>query len=687
MDIKLLKAIKKQRKITNKELAEKSGVALGTVNKILSGNTDLKVQTYNKLKSALEGEDNYYNDGVVRVACCNIELKIASPIENARAICDKISWASIKSANLIVFPEVTLTGITAKDLFLQRTLLVGVEEALYTIKNFSEKVGALIIVGTPLLVEGNLYNTAVCFCKGKIIGVTPKTNLTVEEHRYFATFDGVKTIKLCGEQTSFGSVVYKNLLMPQMKVGVEISTDLLSLTPPSSILCNAGANIIVNLSATAEMVGRAEVRLSQVLSQSYRGTCAYILTDTGRGESTTDSVWGGHKIITENGKLIAESKPLEFKDIIAEVDLELIENKRIKNNFKTSKGEEVNFELEILGESRRVYSKTPFIPENKKQFNIRAEQILSMQAEGLAKRVKHTNSKTLILGISGGLDSALAMLVCVRACKLLNKNLKDIIAVTMPCFGTSERTYNNAVDLTEGLGLTLKKVDIKNSVLSHFADIEHDPEDKSVTYENAQARERTQVLMDLANKEWGMVVGTGDLSELALGWATYNGDHMSNYGVNGSIPKTLVKALVLYEAERFGGKVGKCLKDIVDTPVSPELIPAEKGVIKQKTEDLVGPYLLHDFFLYHFLSSGFSPRKIYNMALRTFKGEFDGATIHKWLVNFVRRFFAMQFKRSCLPDGVSVGSVGLSPRGGYFMPSDATSKLWLEEIEKINIEQ
>lgn len=685
MDIKLLKSIKRQRKITNKELAEKSGVALGTLNRILSGNTSVKLETYNKLKNALESDTNCFNEGTVKVACCNIEVKVGSPLENANLICEKIEKVVSKGVNLIVFPEMTLVGVTAKDLLFQRQLLIGVENALYKIKTLSEKVEALIFVGTPLVVEGNLYNTAVCFCKGKIIGVTPKINLSSEEQRYFSTWDGVKTVRVCGEACQMGSLVYANERFPLMKVGVEISNDLVSLIPPSSLLCGQGANLIVNLSATNEIVKRAENRLLQVLSQSYRGTCAYILTDTGRGESTTDSVWGGHKIIAENGKLIAESKPLEFKDIIAEVDLELLENKRLKNNFKTNGGF-VNFELEVLGSSERKYSKTPFIPEDKKQFNIRAEQILNMQAEGLAKRVKHTNSKTLVLGISGGLDSALAMLVCVRACAKLNKNLKDIIAVTMPCFGTSDRTYNNAVDLTEGLGLTLKKVDIKSSVLSHFADIEHDPQDKSVTYENAQARERTQVLMDLANKEWGMVVGTGDLSELALGWATYNGDHMSNYGVNGSIPKTLVKALVLYEADRFGGKVGKCLKDIVDTPVSPELIPTQNGQIKQKTEDLVGPYLLHDFFLYHFLSSGFSPRKIYNMALRSFKGEFDGATIHKWLVNFVRRFFAMQFKRSCLPDGVSVGSVGLSPRGGYFMPSDATSKLWLDEIESINIE-
>jgi len=682
-DIKLLKTIKQEKKITNKQIAEKSGVPLGTINKIFSGSASVKVETYNKIKLALLDKDLNSSDGTVRVACANINLKIASPIENAGLICKKSAELALNGANIIVFPEMVLTGASCGDLLFQRELIFGVESAITQIKDFSENLNALIFVGSPLVIGGKLYNTAICFCKGKIIGVIPKTNLSIDERRYFVSADCAKKIILCGQETDFGSLVLSNTLMPLLKIGVELSGDLLAPIPPSSRLCEQGANLIINLSATPEIVGRDNLRANLVSSQSYRGICAYVLVDTSLGESTTDNVWGGHKIVAEYGKIIAESKPFENEQILAEIDLEYIENKRIKSSLNTTQATLVPFELEISGSSKRVYSKTPFIPTDKQEFKSRAELILTMQAEGLAKRVAHTNSKTLVLGISGGLDSALAMLVCVRAFKKLGKNLKEIIAVTMPCFGTSQRTYQNAVGLTEGLGLTLKKVEIGDSVLSHFKDIGHNPEEHDTAYENAQARERTQVLMDIANKEWGLVVGTGDLSELALGWATYNGDHMSNYGVNGSIPKTLVKALVLYEANKIGGKVRQYLKDIVDTPVSPELIPTEQGNIKQKTEDLVGPYILHDFFLYHFLSSGFSPKKIYAIACRTFEKEFDEQTIKKWLTNFVRRFFAMQFKRSCLPDGVGVGSIGLSPRSAYKMPSDATSKLWLDEIETL----
>ncbi len=683
-DINYLKTIKKEKKFTNLQIAEKSGIPLGTVNKIFSGNTSVKVQTYNKLKNVLEQNDNGVSNGTVGVALCNIDLAIASPLQNAEKICQKTTEYALKGASVIAFPEMALTGTTVGDLLYQRRLHDGVLSALEYIVNYSKNINALILVGAPLIVGGQQYSVAVCFCKGKILGVTPKTNLSEEQRRYFSVLDKTKKITLCGQETVFGSVVYKNTLMPSLKVGVELSEDLILPISPSSNLCMQGANLIVNLSATPEIVGRQEIRLSSALSQSYRGICAYMLVDTGKGESTTDSVWGGHKLVAENGKLIAESKPFAYQDLFSQVDLEYIENKRLKEGFVCKEEDEVEFDLTVGG-MERVYSKTPFIPTDKKDFEKRAELILTMQAEGLIKRVEHTNSKTLVLGISGGLDSALAMMVCVRAFKKLKRNLKDIIAVTMPCFGTSDRTYQNAVGLTNGLGLTLKKVEITKSVLSHFEDIGHNPQEHNTTFENAQARERTQVLMDIANKEWGLVVGTGDLSELALGWATYNGDHMSNYGVNGSIPKTLVKALVLYEADKLGGQVGKHLKDIVDTPVSPELIPTEQGKIKQKTEDLVGPYILHDFFLYHFLSSGFTPVKIYKIACQTFKGEFDEQTVYKWIVNFVKRFFAMQFKRSCLPDGVGVGSVGLSPRNGYKMPSDANCKLWLDQLEKEKI--
>ncbi|HBF44901.1 MAG TPA: NAD(+) synthase, partial [Clostridiales bacterium] len=467
----------------------------------------------------------------------------------------------------------------------------------------------------------------------------------------------------------------------------EICEDLWVAIPPSTVQALNGATICCNLSASDEVIGKAEYRRQIVSTQSAKNLCAYVYSDACYGESTTDLVFAGHNIIAENGKILNQTELFSGKDAIAEVDVEFLEHERsrfFKYSFNVPKCDEVEFDLKTSNFApERKYDKTPFVPTDKERLAERAEFILTMQSNGLKRRLEHTHCKHAVIGISGGLDSALALLVTVRACKLLGKDPKDILAVTMPCFGTTTRTKNNAIKLTELLGVTLKEVDIKESVLKHFLDIGQDESVTDVTYENCQARERTQVLFDIANKNGGIVIGTGDLSELALGWATYNGDHMSSYAVNVSIPKTLVRHLVAYEAQKYGKEIGNVLTDILLTPVSPELIPAENDKIKQKTEDLVGPYILHDFFLYYFLRAGFSPKKIFEIALDTFKDEFDAKTILKWLEIFIKRFFSQQFKRSCIPDGVKVGTVTLSPRGDWRMPSDANATVWLDSLAEL----
>ncbi len=693
-DINYLKTIKRQKKITNQKLAEMTEIPLGTLNKILSGETELKLKTYEKIKKCLtDSEKSSCDFGMVKVGAINFDIKLASVNENLKRIKEKLLTCVAQGVSVAVFSELSLTGYTLSDLFYQNELLAKTVKALEELKAFSFEVPVLFFVGAPLKFEGKIYNCSVCFCNGKILGINakkfvPDYNEFYETRVFCPCPDENKRVEFLGEEVLFGNkIIYKNSLMPAMKIGVEICEDLWVAFPPSTMQAINGATISVNLSASNEVVGKAEYRKQLISSQSSKNVCCYIYSDACFGESTTDLVFAGHNFVAENGKILAETQLFKGEDAIAEIDLDYLEYERskfFKYDFSIPKCEIVEFELQTQNfVSERVYSKTPFIPSDKENLNKRAELILNMQSYALKRRIDHIRPKCAVIGISGGLDSALALLVTVRAFKLCGKDTKDILAVTMPCFGTTTRTKNNAIKLTELLGVTLKEVDIRPAVLQHFKDIEQDEKVTDVTYENSQARERTQVLFDIANKKGGIVIGTGDLSELALGWATYNGDHMSSYSVNCSVPKTLVRHLVEYEAKKYGKEICGVLTDILLTPVSPELIPAENDNIKQKTEDLVGPYVLHDFFLYYFVRTGFSPKKIYNIAVRTFKDEFSSDTILKWLEIFVKRFFNQQFKRSCVPDGVKVGTVSLSPRGDWRMPSDAYSDIWLDEISEL----
>ena len=552
-----------------------------------------------------------------------------------------------------------------------------------------------MIVGVPLIFSSKLFNCAAVLSNGKILGIVPKTFMPnyneFYEQRQFSS--GVlagkdATLNICGMTAPFGTeLIFAHNEMPEYTFGVEICEDLWAAAPPSERLCRGGANIILNPSASNEVIGKAEYRASLISSTSARLLCGYIYSSSGSGESTQDLVYSGHCLICENGTTLAESAPFEEKELtVTEIDLEKLAGERHKNtSFEPLSGfKTVTFEQkQITTEITRNIAKNPFVPTDNNDINNRAESILRIQSYGLKKRLAHTRSKTAVIGISGGLDSTLALLVAVRAMKLLDRPLSDIVAVTMPCFGTTNRTRSNSEKLCYLLGVTFKEVNITNAVNQHFSDIGQSPDCLDVTYENSQARERTQVLMDIANKSGGIVIGTGDLSELALGWATYNGDHMSMYAVNSSVPKTLVRYIIRHEAEGAGNALKEVLLDILDTPVSPELLPAdENGEISQKTEDLVGPYELHDFFLYHILRNGESPKKIYRLALIAFNGDYDKETVKHWLTVFIRRFFSQQFKRSCLPDGPKVGSVTLSPRGDWRMPSDASAESWLKELEK-----
>lgn len=694
IDLNYLKAIKKQKKITNKQLSESCGIPLGTLNKILSGETELKLSAYEKIKNSLTGKSEAKCDlGMVKVGAFNFDIKLASIGENVKRIKEKLSFCVSSGVSVAVFSELSLTGYTLSDLFYQSELLQKCESALKELKEFSCDLPVVFFVGAPLKFDGKIYNCSVCFCNGKILGINakkfvPDYNEFYETRVFCPCPEENKIVDFLGEKVLFGNkIIYKNKLMPSMKIGVEICEDLWVAFPPSTMHAINGATISLNLSASNEVVGKADYRKQLICTQSAKNVCCYVYSDACFGESTTDLVFAGHNLVVENGKVLAESKLFKGEDAVAEVDLDYLEYERskfFKYDFSVPKCDVVEFELLAQNfVSERIYPKTPFVPSDKEHLNKRAELILDMQSYALKRRLEHIRPKSAVIGISGGLDSALALLVTVRAFKLCGKSTKDILAVTMPCFGTTTRTKNNAVKLTELLGVTLKEVDIRPAVLQHFKDIGQDESVTDVTYENSQARERTQVLFDIANKTGGIVIGTGDLSELALGWATYNGDHMSSYSVNCSVPKTLVRHLVEYEAKRYGKEICAVLTDILLTPVSPELIPAENDKIKQKTEDLVGPYVLHDFFLYYFVRAGFSPKKIYGIALRTFKDEFSPQTVLKWLEIFVKRFFSQQFKRSCVPDGVKVGTVSLSPRGDWRMPSDAYCDVWLQEINEL----
>ena len=614
--------------------------------------------------------------------------------KNVDAVISAVKKAEEKGVNVLVFPELFLTGYTISDLFYQPILLDRVENAIDELRYFSETSETLFVVGAPIRKDGKIYNCAVVFFGGEILGVVPKTyipnyNEFYERRQFSPAPDENSAVILSGKEIPFGkNLIFENENFKDEKIAAEICEDLWAVNSPSNAHAVNGATLILNLSASDELIGKAEYRRSLVSMQSAKTVSAYVYCDAGDGESSTDMVFAGHNVIAENGKILKESRLFQNELIYADVDIGYIsyERQRLFNYITPGIGkyQTVKFKGGFVGENfNRKYGRTPFVPQEKTELKNRIDLILGIQSQGLKTRVEKINCKTLVVGLSGGLDSTLAILVAVRAIDALKRPRKDIIAVTMPCFGTTSRTKNNSVLLAESLGVTLKEINITDSVRSHFKDIGQDESVTDVTYENSQARERTQVLMDVANKTGGIVIGTGDLSELALGWATYNGDHMSMYGVNASVPKTLVRFIVGSVADEVGGETGRVLKDILATPVSPELIPAVDGEISQKTEDIVGPYELHDFYLYYFLRAGFAPSKIFEAAKRTFYGAYDEKTIYKWLEIFIKRFFAQQFKRSCLPDGVKVGSVSLSPRGDWRMPSDASVALWLKDLSSV----
>lgn len=643
------------------------------------------------------------NHGFVKVAAATPLVKVADCMYNIQQIEGLMRKASQQGVQMMVFPELSITAYTCMDLFQQSLLIAKAEQALLQLVEQTRDLGILAFVGVPLLAANRLINAAVAFQQGEILAVVPKSYLPnhreFQEERWFTSAFEVE-----GEQVVIGSKAYPLHRMTllesaEVTVGVEICEDLWAPVPPSTYLAMQGAQIIFNLSASNELIGKHNYRRELVRQQSARCLAGYLYASSGFGESTTDLVFAGSAMIAENGVVLNESKRflMEEQLLVSEIDVDYLSHDREVDHsfFKSAslsaveKPTRVAFTLahysgEEANRLTRSIDPTPFIPSGD-ALNERCEEIVQIQISGLAKRMVHAHAQTAVVGISGGLDSTLALLVTAMTFDALQIPRSRIIGITMPGFGTTGRTYNNAVGLIRSLGVTLREISIKEACLQHFQDIGHDKEVHDVTYENSQARERTQILMDVANRENGMVIGTGDLSELALGWATYNGDHMSMYGVNGSIPKTLVKYLVAWIANSKVDDVSKgYLLDIVDTPISPELIPAdEQGNIKQKTEDLVGPYELHDFFLYHFLRFGATPSKIYDLALVAFEGAYSKEVVKKWLYTFFRRFFIQQFKRSCLPDGPKVGSITLSPRGDWRMPSDAMSTLWLEEINQL----
>ena len=633
--------------------------------------------------------------GFVKVAAVTPKIRVADTGYNAKVICQSVKEAAEAGAKVIVLPELCITGYTCGDLFLQEKLLREAKEELLHIAAFSTDMDAIVFVGLPLAYKGKLYNVAAALNRGKILGIVPKTYLPnyneFYEARHFTRgMEEVADVRLTEELTvPMGTrQLFTCLELPELVIAAELCEDLWTMNPPSIGHAMHGATLIVNLSASDETTGKPAYRRELVKGQSARLLCGYIYASAGDGESTQDVVYSGHNVIAENGHILKESERFGSGVICTEIDVKRIEAERRRmTTFEMAEDGyvEVRFSLETEETAlTRFIDPMPFVPGNEADRIRRCDEILAIQAAGLKKRLEHTHCKTAVVGISGGLDSTLALLVTVRAFDLLGMPHDRIKAVTMPGFGTTDRTYDNAVSLIRCLGADFTEVDIKEAVNVHFRDIGQDPAVHDVTYENGQARERTQILMDIANKEGGMVIGTGDLSELALGWATYNGDHMSMYAVNASVPKTLVRHLVRYYADTCGDeRLGAVLTDVLDTPVSPELLPPEDGKISQKTEDLVGPYELHDFYLYHMLRLGFAPKKVYRLAKVAFDGVYDDETILKWLKTFYRRFFAQQFKRSCLPDGPKVGSVAVSPRGDLRMPSDACAAVWLQQLEEI----
>lgn len=648
--------------------------------------------------------------GFLKVAAATPAIKVADCAYNREQIVTLIHECEKAKAQLMVLPELCVTGYTCGDLFLHETLLTNAKKELLAIAKETIGMDVVVVVGLPMMKDQKLYNVAAVVQNGEILGVVPKSHIPnyseFYEARYFCEGStNIDYVRLGEDMVPFGTnLLFECEEFPIFTLGVEICEDAWVAIPPSSYHALAGATVIANCSASDETTGKDCYRSALVSNQSARLLAGYIYTSAGAGESTTDVVYSGHNMIYENGTKLAESNRFLGENHVtySEIDLGRIEAERRRMmTFKQDKREYMtipftlpSLEMDEQGQVTlpettltRYVDKAPFVPSDEAQKRKRCDEILNIQATGLRKRLEHTGCKTAVIGISGGLDSTLALLVTVKAFNMLGLDHKNIIAVTMPCFGTTDRTYSNAVKLTKNIGATLEEIRINEAVLIHLRDIGHDVNTHDVTYENAQARERTQILMNIANKTNGMVIGTGDMSELALGWATYNGDHMSMYGVNCSVPKTLVRYLVEYYAITSKDKeLTHILQDVLDTPVSPELLPPKDGEISQKTEDIVGPYELHDFFLYYVMRFGYSPKKIYKLAVYAFNGEYSNETIHKWLKVFYRRFFTQQFKRSCLPDGPKVGSVALSPRGDLRMPSDAMSTLWMKEVEEIEVE-
>lgn len=642
-------------------------------------------------------------NGFIRAAAAAPEIRVADCAYNTRQICSIMEKAARADVQLLVLPELCLTGYTCGDLFLSKVLIDSALKGLEDIIDASRQLELVTVVGLPLAVGSSLYNTAAIVSKGSLLGLVPKQHIPnyaeFYEMRHFKPFDDtlpVRRIEVAGQSVPFGQkLLFSCRESDEFVLAVEICEDLWVPRTPSGSHALAGATVIANLSASDEVIGKADYRRLLVQSHSARLICGYVYADAGRGESSTDLVFAGHNLIYENGHQLAESKLFETDLTISEIDVQMLSSERRRQNTfhfaQTDRLGETAYETVWFTlnshelKLTRKYPAYPFVPNRPEELESRCEQILTIQMQGLKQRLAHTGIKSVVVGLSGGLDSTLALLVAARAFDALNLPRSNIIAVTMPGFGTTDRTYGNALELAGSIGAKLREIPIAEAVLQHFSDIGQNPDIHDVTYENAQARERTQILMDLANQTSALVIGTGDLSELALGWATYNGDHMSMYGVNASIPKTLVRHLVAYSAANAKARgnlsLGKVLSDILDTPVSPELLPPENGEIAQKTEHLVGPYALHDFFLYYFMRYGFSPAKIRRLARSAFAGSEFFDQIDLWLPVFLRRFFSQQFKRSCLPDGPKVGSVTLSPRGDWRMPSDASAASWLADLE------
>lgn len=705
--VKRLNVAKKQRGYTLKQLAEKSGLTLGTVNKIMSGELQrIKPDKLVSLAEALDVTVEYLLGieektpkasvnggyiGIAKIACISPEVRVGDCEYNAKQIVRLAKAAADKGVKIAVFPELSVTGYTCGDLFFQRTLLQYAIDGLeYVTKQLASR-DIVVIVGLPVADDaGKLHNASAVVFRGEVLGIIPKTNLPnyneFFEKRLFVPFDGkTRSVTLLGKQVPFGSdIIFANRLCPDMRFAIEICEDVWVADSPSERHAKAGANAIFNLSASNETVVKADYRKKMIEIQSGMCGVIYAYCSSSPSESTSQTVFSGHNIICENGELLSESAPFTACYAEAEADFDFIENERVRldRSAETSQYQTVYFDLEVSGTSR-VYAPTPFVPCDEVKLNKTVDNAFNILAHGLKKRVEHIKASKLVIGVSGGSDSTLALLICAKALKLMNRPATDIIGITMPCFGTSERTLANSVRLIEAIGATAQKIDITASVAQHLKDLNHPLDVHDVTYENAQARERTQVLMDVANACNGLVIGTGDMSELALGWCTYNGDHMSMYSVNSSVPKTLVKAMIKKEAASSPKALKAVLTDVLDTPVSPELLPpTQNNDIAQITEDVIGPYELHDYFLFMLVRKGFTPSKVFTLAKLSFAGKYDDKTIYKWLSKFIWRFFSQQFKRSCAPDGVRLGSVDIS-KLGMLIPSDACCDAWIADLKKV----